>query len=206
MAFLAGGVDRLYPAGNSDLLRRIAREGVLAAELPPGNAPTRWRFLMRNRLIAAAASATVVVEAGRRSGSLNTAGHAAQLGRPLGAVPGSVVSPASAGCHRLIREYAAICVTSAEEMAELADPLGTGPTGSPAVAAVRPAEGEPRGGDAEGVVLSVLSSARGADADEIAARAALPFATVAAILGRLDLAGRARESGGGWTLSERRHA
>ncbi|GAA2062078.1 DNA-processing protein DprA [Leifsonia soli] len=206
VAFLAGGVDRLYPAGNSDLLRRIAGEGVLAAELPPGNAPTRWRFLMRNRLIAAAASATVVVEAGRRSGSLNTAGHAAQLGRPLGAVPGSILSPASAGCHRLIREYAAICVTSAEEMAELADPLGTGPTGSPAAAAVRPVEGEPRGGDAEGVVLSVLSSARRADADEIAARAALPFTTVAAILGRLDLAGRARESGGGWTLSERRHA
>ena len=206
VAFLAGGVDRLYPAGNSDLLRRVSREGVLAAELPPGNAPTRWRFLMRNRLIAAAASATVVVEAGRRSGSLNTAGHAAQLGGPLGAVPGSILSPASAGCHRLIREYAAICVTSADEMAELADPLGTGPTGEPGAAAVDTVEVPPAGGDAQGAVLSALASARGASADEIAARSSLPFTTVAAILGRLDLAGRARESGGGWSLSERRHA
>lgn len=206
VAFLAGGVDRLYPAGNSDLLRRVAREGVLAAELPPGNAPTRWRFLMRNRLIAAAASATVVVEAGRRSGSLNTAGHAAQLGRPLGAVPGSILSPASAGCHRLIREYAATCVTSAEEMAELADPLGTGPTGAPVAAAARVDDVPPAGADAERTILSVLSSARGSSADEIAARAGLPFTTVAAILGQLDLAGRARELGGGWSLTERRHA
>ena len=124
VAFLAGGVDRLYPAGNDDLLQRIARQGLLIAELPPGSTPTRWRFLMRNRLIAAAGTATVVVEAGARSGSLNTAGHAAQLGRPLGAVPGPITSPASAGCHRLIREYGAICVTSPEEMAELAEPMG----------------------------------------------------------------------------------
>lgn len=79
---------------------------------------------MRNRLIAAASNATVVVEAGARSGSLNTAGHAAQLGRPLGAVPGPITSPASTGCHRLIREYGAICVTSPDEMAELAEPMG----------------------------------------------------------------------------------
>ena len=131
VAFLAGGADRLYPAGNSELLRRIASEGVVAAELPPGSAPTRWRFLMRNRLIAAAASATVVVEAGHRSGSLNTAGHAAHMGRPLGAVPGSVLSPASAGCHRLIREYAATCVTTPDEMAELADPFGNGASPDP---------------------------------------------------------------------------
>jgi len=124
VAFLAGGVDRLYPAGNDDLLQRVARTGLLMAELPPGSTPTRWRFLMRNRLIAAASNATVVVEAGARSGSLNTAGHAAQLGRPLGAVPGPITSPASAGCHRLIREYGAICVTSPDEMAELAEPLG----------------------------------------------------------------------------------
>lgn len=124
VAFLAGGIDRLYPAGNDDLLRRVARDGLLVAELPPGSTPTRWRFLMRNRLIAASSSATVVVEAGARSGSLNTAGHAAQLGRPLGAVPGPVTSKASEGCHRLIREYAATCVTTPDEMAELAEPIG----------------------------------------------------------------------------------
>jgi DNA processing protein len=200
VAFLAGGVDRLYPAGNSELLKRIAAEGVLAAELPPGSTPTRWRFLMRNRLIAAAANATVVVEAGRRSGSLNTAGHASQLGRPLGAVPGSILSPASAGCHRLIREYAATCVTTTEEMAELADPLGIGP--DPAPPDPQPAASSGVASDAERSVVTALSRAHGASAVEIAARVQLPFAIVAAVLGRLDLAGRARERAGGWVLSE----
>ncbi|MFP3465063.1 DNA-processing protein DprA [Leifsonia sp. SIMBA_070] len=208
IAFLAGGADRLYPAGNSELLRRVAAEGLLIAELPPGATPTRWRFLMRNRLIAAAATATVVVEAGHRSGSLNTAGHAAQMGRPLGAVPGSVLSPASAGCHRLIREYGATCVTTTEEMAELADPLGTGP---------RPGSGDdPDTDDSAGSggsgssddpkrsVLVELRRSRRVSADEIAARSALPFSTVAAVLGRLDLAGRARERDGGWTLVDKR--
>jgi len=203
IAFLAGGVDRLYPAGNSELLRRIASQGVLAAELPPGSTPTRWRFLMRNRLIAAAATATVVVEAGHRSGSLNTAGHAAQIARPLGAVPGSVLSPASAGTHRLIREYAATCVTTVEEMAELADPLGTGgppPDRAPAAEAAEAASGT----DVERRVLTLLSGSDSASADEVAARAGLPFGTVAAVLGRLDLAGRARERAGGWVAVERR--
>ncbi|WP_085368562.1 DNA-processing protein DprA [Leifsonia sp. NCR5] len=124
VAFLAGGVDRLYPAGNTRLLQRIAERGLLIGELPCGSPPTRWRFLQRNRLIAAVATATIVIEAGSRSGSLNTAGHAAMMGRPLGAVPGPITSPASSGCHRLIREYDAVCVTTPDEMAELAgDPF-----------------------------------------------------------------------------------
>ncbi|WP_367948313.1 DNA-processing protein DprA [Rathayibacter sp. VKM Ac-2835] len=121
VAFLAGGSDRLYPTAHSDLLHRvIATPGCsVVTEVPPGTTPTRWRFLQRNRLIAASTAATVVVEAGARSGSLNTAGHAAALGRPLGAVPGPVTSASSAGCHRLLREYAATCVTSAPEVVEL---------------------------------------------------------------------------------------
>ena len=131
VAFLAGGVDRLYPAGNTRLLQRIAQRGVLIGELPCGSPPTRWRFLQRNRLIAAVATATVVIEAGSRSGSLNTAGHAAMMGRPLGAVPGPITSPASSGCHRLIREYDAVCVTTPDEMAELAgDPFPPDPAGA----------------------------------------------------------------------------
>lgn len=199
VAFMAGGADRLYPAGNRSLLQRVVAQGVVAAELPAGSAPTRWRFLMRNRLIAAAATATVVVEAGHRSGSLNTAGHAAQLGRPLGAVPGSILSPASAGCHRLIREYAATCVTTTEEMAELADPLGHGPGDDPAAASAVGTDGD----GPEHAILLALNRSSGASAEEIAARAQLPFATVAAILGRLDLAGRAREDANGWRLTER---
>jgi DNA processing protein len=166
VAFLAGGVDRLYPAGNDLLLKRIARDGLLIAELPPGSTPTRWRFLMRNRLIAAVSSATVVVEEGARSGSLNTAGHAAHLGRPLGAVPGPVTSKASEGCHRLIREYAATCVTTPDEMAELADPLGAlCDSALPRTAALRPGSDDSRARAPEGGpderVRAELSASRG---------------------------------------------
>lgn len=124
VAFLAGGVDRFYPSGHDALLTRIAEQGAVVSEIPCGAPPTKWRFLQRNRLLAAAARATVIVEAGWRSGSLNTAAHASALGRPVGAVPGPVTSAASAGCHRLLREGLAQCVTNAEEMAELA-PLVT---------------------------------------------------------------------------------
>lgn len=119
MAFLAGGVDRFYPSGHDALLGRIIESGLILSELPCGFAPTKWRFLLRNRLIAASTQATVVMEAGWRSGSLNTANHAASLNRPLGAVPGPVTSASSAGCHRLLREYDAVCVTTASEMLEL---------------------------------------------------------------------------------------
>lgn len=119
IAILAGGVDRFYPAGHSALLARIAETGIILSELSCGQAPTKWRFLMRNRLIAAAAASTLVVEAGWRSGSLNTAGHAIALGRPVGAVPGPVTSAASAGCHRLIRDFGATLVTTTDEAANL---------------------------------------------------------------------------------------
>ena len=119
VAYLAGGVDRFYPSGHDALLSRIVETGAVASELPCGSAPTKWRFLMRNRLIAASTKATLVVEAGWRSGSLNTAGHAVALGRPLGAVPGPVTSAASAGCHRLIREFGATLVTTTDEAADL---------------------------------------------------------------------------------------
>jgi DNA processing protein len=120
VAVLAGGVDRFYPAGHDQLLARIVEVGAVVSELPPGSAPTKWRFLARNRIIAALSDALVVVEAGFRSGSLNCAGHAAVLGIPLGAVPGPVTSPTSAGCHRLFREENAKCVTTAAEIVELA--------------------------------------------------------------------------------------
>lgn len=110
IAVLAGGADRFYPSGHESLLQRVSDTGLVCAEQPPGSSPTKWRFLQRNRIIAALTQATLVAEAGHRSGSLNTAGHAAQLGRALGAVPGSVYSASSAGCHRLLREYAAECV------------------------------------------------------------------------------------------------
>ncbi|WP_309994341.1 DNA-processing protein DprA [Paenarthrobacter nitroguajacolicus] len=124
IAVMAGGVDRFYPSGNEELLRAVSNQGAVIAEVPPGSAPTRYRFLQRNRLIAAIASVTVVVEARWRSGALNTAHHAETLGRAVAAVPGSIHSANSAGCHRLLRDGGAICVTDAGEVAELAGAMG----------------------------------------------------------------------------------
>lgn len=119
LAVLAGGLDRLYPRGNTTLLERIREKHLLVSEAPPGTAPTRWRFLSRNRLIAALSQATVVVEASWRSGALSTARLADQLSRPVGAVPGPITSAATAGCHRLIRERGAVLVTSPEDVLDL---------------------------------------------------------------------------------------
>jgi DNA processing protein len=119
IAYLAGGVDRFYPSGHDALLAHIVEKGAVASEIPVSSPPTKWRLLARNRLIAASTKATVVVEAGWRSGSLNIAGHAVAVGRPVGAVPGPVTSAASAGCHRLIRDQGVTLVTNADEAAAL---------------------------------------------------------------------------------------
>jgi DNA processing protein len=125
VAFLAGGVDRPSPAGNLDVLDRMRTEGgALVAESPLGTPPTRSRFLLRNRLIAAVTGATVVVEAAWRSGALSTAARATDLLRPVGAVPGPVTSMASVGCHRLLRDGGAVCVTDASEVVELLGAAG----------------------------------------------------------------------------------
>ncbi len=125
IAVLACGADRVYPAAHGPLLDRIVDDGLIVSESPPGAVPTRWRFLERNRLIAAMSKVAVIVEAAWRSGALNTARHARELGRSVAAVPGPVTSAASAGCHRLIREQGAVCVTDAAEVLELLHPIGT---------------------------------------------------------------------------------
>ena len=119
IAIMAGGLDRLYPAKNLDLFQEIQQSGVVISEMPPGTAPARWRFLQRNRLIAAIGQATVVVEAGFRSGSINTAGHANELDRPVGAIPGPINSTRSEGCHRLIKERRAELISTPSDLEEL---------------------------------------------------------------------------------------
>jgi DNA processing protein len=104
LSVMAGSLDNLYPAGNWDLFEKIGHSGLLLSEMAPNSKPTRWRFLQRNRIIAALGNALVVTEAGWRSGSMNTATHCAELGRRVFAVPGPITSPSSAGCNRLIRE------------------------------------------------------------------------------------------------------
>ncbi|KUP96316.1 DNA-processing protein DprA [Thermobifida cellulosilytica] len=129
VAVLACGVDMHYPRGHEQLFAEIAGHGVLVSEHPPGAAPNRHAFLVRNRLIAALTPGTVVVEAGRRSGAANTAAHAQELGRTLMAVPGPVTSALSVGCHRLLRDYQAVCVTCARDVIEQLSPVGAEPPG-----------------------------------------------------------------------------
>ena len=188
IAFLAGGVDRFYPSGHDALLTRMVESGAVISELPCGNPPTRWRFLQRNRLIAAVSRATVVLEAGWRSGSLNTASHAGQLGRPVGAVPGPVTSAASAGCHRLLRENNADCVTNPDEMAELA------PLAAPSV------ETMPAGRIDFHVtrIIDALSTPSPRSSSDVASRAGLAIPEVRAVLARLALDDLVRDTDRGW--------
>jgi len=123
VAVLACGVDVAYPPGNGTLIRRIAEHGLLVAELPPGDHPTRSRFVLRNRVIAALTRGTVVIEAELRSGSLVTARRALALGRPTMGVPGPVTSGLSAGVHQLLRGEG-IVVTDAAEVIELVGSIG----------------------------------------------------------------------------------
>lgn len=192
-ALLAGGVDRPYPAGHARLLERIADAGVLAAEVPCGSTPTKWRFLQRNRLIAALADAVVVVEAGARSGSLNTASHASTLGRPLGAVPGPVTSAASAGCHRMLREQDARCIRDADDVRELA---GLAMRAAPAAAGDRT--------DERTRVRDALSARVGRTPAQLASQAGMAPEEVAEILGLLSLEGSADLGHDGWRLAPAR--
>ncbi|MBO9577811.1 MAG: DNA-processing protein DprA [Microbacteriaceae bacterium] len=186
-AFLAGGLDRYYPAGNADLLSRVGDTGLLIAEVPPGVPPTRVRFLTRNRLLAAVSDATVVVEAGLRSGSLNTAHHAFTIGRPVGVVPGPVTSAMSAGCHRLLREQDAVCVTSVDEVLQLAG-------GAP------PDDETPRtAADPDVIrVLDALGPRRARTPDEIARSSGMAVAAVLGVLGALEVADVVERRETGW--------
>ncbi|HJQ02498.1 MAG TPA: DNA-processing protein DprA [Jatrophihabitans sp.] len=128
----AAGVDRPYPSGNRALYERTVERGLVISERPPGSAPHRQRFLSRNRIIAALGTATLVVQAGARSGALNTAGYARDLGRPVLAVPGPISSAMSVGCHRLLQrpDEPAHLVTSVEEVLSFCGGVTSGGTGT----------------------------------------------------------------------------
>jgi len=123
IAVLATGIDVAYPAGNVRLFAEIAENGALVSEVMPGAHAIPVRFLNRNRIIAALSQATLVVEAAFRSGSLRTARDAAELMRPVMAIPGPINAPTSEGCHRLIGERAAEIVTSVTDAIELISAL-----------------------------------------------------------------------------------
>jgi DNA protecting protein DprA len=118
VAVVASGIDINYPAGNTRLFAEICESGAMVTEFMPGHRALPNRFLTRNRLIAALSKATLVVEAAFRSGSLRTARDAAEIFRPVMAIPGPINSPTSEGCHRLIGERAAEIVTSVADAVE----------------------------------------------------------------------------------------
>jgi DNA processing protein len=124
IAVLACGVDVAYPRGHSALIERIGAAGLVISEWPPGCAPMRHRFLVRNRVIAALTAGTVVVEAASRSGSLSTANRARDLGRHVMSVPGPITSAMSAGTNGLLKQPWASCVTSAADVIELIGAMG----------------------------------------------------------------------------------
>ena len=123
IAVIASGIDVQYPAGNARLFDEICENGAIVSEVMPGITAMPHRFLIRNRLIAALSLSTLVVEAAFRSGSLRTARDAAELLRPVMAIPGPISSPSSEGCHRLIGERAAELVTSVADAMELISAL-----------------------------------------------------------------------------------
>ncbi|TDD73222.1 DNA-processing protein DprA [Actinomadura rubrisoli] len=139
VAVLANGVDVAYPASNDGLFAEMARRSLLVSESPPGTAPHRLRFLVRNRVIAALSRGALIVEAEARSGALNTATWARKLGRVVMAVPGPITSRSSVGCHKLLREEGTILTTRPEAQPNSA-PLRLPPTEGPSKSKEMPKE------------------------------------------------------------------
>ena len=196
VAVFAGGVDRDYPPGHHGLFRDIREGGATVSEWPPGRMPTRPGFLVRNRVIAALSRGTVVVEAARRSGALNTARHARDQGRPLMAVPGPVTSMLSAGCHEIIRDWGAVCVTDAWDVIEVLSFPGDEPPGR-ARGPVLPRDAlDP----VTRQVLEAVPARAGRGPARIAVVAGVGFDTAMRCLGALAAAGFVERSDSGWRI------
>ncbi len=196
IAIVACGVDQPYPPGNAQLLERIAVDGLLVGELPPGDHPTRGRFLVRNRLIAAMAAGTVVVEASVRSGALATAHRSLQLGRPTMGVPGPITSAMSTGVHHVIREFGVLLVTGPSEVVDAVGAMGTDlapwPQGPEVITDALPP-------DAKRVLEAVPPRGRRPlDAESVASVAGLAVDAVISALGRLAVDGFVERIGTGW--------
>ena len=194
VAITACGIDRDYPAGHSRLLAGIAERGLVLSEHAVGTPPRKHRFLVRNRLIAAAGLGTVVVEAGARSGASNTANSADCLGRPVMAVPGPVTAASSVGCHEMVRSGKAILVCGPDQVLEAINPLGQAP----------PVEAQPGHRATDDLdpgaqrVHDAMPPGVGASADELARDSGVPLRKVRAVLPALELAGLVERQEGGW--------
>ena len=170
VAVLGSGLDRLYPAENAPLARAIERDGAVVSEFPLGTSPWKGHFPRRNRVIAGWARATVVVEAGARSGALSTARAALDEGRDVMAVPGHPSQPGAEGTNALLRDGAALVRGAEDVLAELG-------LARPALRPDNPAD----------EVLAVLARGVPAGVDEIQARCGLALPTLLARLAELEI-------------------
>jgi len=196
IAVLGCGLDVDYPRENARLKEEISRRGVLLSEFAPGEEPRPQNFPIRNRIIAGLSSGVVVVEASRRSGSLITARLAADFGRDVFAVPGSVFSETSAGTHELLRDGAILCRGVEDVFVELFPMLGA-PAPAPLSAAVRLPE---KLGQEARKLFEALRTEPEASAEELVTRLEMPAAVVLAALFELEGAGLASESDGRYRL------
>lgn len=201
IAVLAGGLDDWYPRGNGHMLEQIARECLVISEIAPGIRPTRQGFLARNRLIAALAGGTVVVEAASRSGALNTASWTTRLSSPLMAVPGPITSALSESPHRMIRDHEASLVGSAADVRALLTPIGEhvdlhGPK------IVRMLDGlDPRLAQ----IREAMPARGDIDLDSLSVAAGRPPTECIAALTQLELLDLVKRSGSGrWTITRGR--
>jgi DNA processing protein len=199
VAVLACGIDRPYPAGNAALFERVAESGVLVSEWPPGAEPLRHRFLIRNRVIAAATRGTVVVEAAARSGASQTMSRVLALNRIAMVVPGPVTSAMSVGCHELLREHPQTRLVTGlsqvlEEVGRIGEYLAEPPSGR--------RHARDSLDEESALVLEAVPRRGAADAEELAARAGVGLRTVLRKLSVLEMTGLiVRRADGGVALA-----
>jgi DNA processing protein len=184
LAVVGTGPDRVYPARHRELAHAIVAHGGLLSEFAPGTPPAAWNFPRRNRLLSGLARGVLVVEAALSSGSLITARYAGEQGREVFAIPGSIHSPLSKGCHKLIREGAKLVETAHDVLIELG-------LASPAADARNPAESAP-----EGLLLIALGDDP-VDLDTLTARTGMAAGAVLAELTELEIAGTVCPVAGG---------
>ncbi|HEY5367077.1 MAG TPA: DNA-processing protein DprA, partial [Casimicrobiaceae bacterium] len=188
IAVVGTGLDRVYPAVNRKLAHAIADHGCLLSEFVPGTPPRKWHFPRRNRLIAGLSRGVLVIEANLSSGSLITARLAGEQGREVMAMPGSIHSPLSKGCHKLIREGAKLVETAQDVLVELGLPARAPPPAAP-----------PRVADAAQAPLLAAMGAAPIDMDDLVRRTGLSAQAIAAQLTALEIDGLvAPVSGAKW--------
>ena len=197
VAFLGHGIDRVYPAANSELAREIAARGALVSEFPLGTAPGRALFPQRNRLISGVSLGTLVVEAARRSGSLITARLAAEQGREVFAIPGSIHNPLSRGCHQLIRQGAKLVEAADDIVGELAPLVGHLLESMQEAGLSSRTQSRPDQADTEYVKLLEELGHDPITTDELVERSGLTIDQVSSMLLILELEGKIEKLSGG---------